>query len=270
MLGLDDEGADLSGLLLAVGHGGDDVRVRHAGIGDEALSPLSTHSSPSRVRAGPGAARIAPRAGFRQAVRADDLARGHRPQVTLLLLVRPRDPQRVAAKRRVRGDDDADAAAGSRELLDRDRVGETVEAGATDLLRVRHAEQPEPGGLADDLHRELALALELIGDRADAPLGKVAHGRADRWCCDERAKSIGWWVPRLRIQCWATSVSLPGRHAERRPHSRAAVRRSVDSRALCLAAPPAFEVTLGTHLGPAEADGPMPAHGRRRGRDRLA
>src|SRR5204862_6817717 len=69
---------------------------------------------------------------------------------------------------------DADAPRHPRELFEGDRIGQRVEAGAADLLGIRHAQQPQRRGLADDLVRELTGSLEVIDDRSDASLRKVA------------------------------------------------------------------------------------------------
>ncbi len=178
-IGLDDERADLAGVGAAVGHRGDDVGAGHPGIGDEALATVEDPgvAVARGTRAGP--ARVASRAWLGEAVGADHLAGGHRPQVLLLLCVGARHPERVAAEAGVGADDDADRSGDPGQLLDRDRVGQAVEPRAADLLRVGHAEQPERCRLTDDLHRELALALQVVRDRGDAPLGEVAHGATD-------------------------------------------------------------------------------------------
>ena len=124
----------------------------------------------------PRAARIAAGPGLGQAVGADDLAARHRHEEALLLLVRPGEVERAAAEARVRGDDQPERAPHAADLLDRDRVGQGVEAGAALVLGDRDAEPAELADPADDLGREAALALVLVDDRRD--LGD--HEVADR------------------------------------------------------------------------------------------
>ena len=78
------------------------------------------------------------------------------------------------------GDGDRDGRVDARQLLDRDRVGHGVGAGAAVLLRERDAHQPELGHLLDELVREALFAVELLGDRGDPRLGEVAHGPAQQ------------------------------------------------------------------------------------------
>ena len=61
---------------------------------------------------------------------------------------------RLRAERRVRAHRDRHRGVDARQLLDRDRVGERVAAGAADLLGERDAHQPELAELGDDLVRE--------------------------------------------------------------------------------------------------------------------
>ncbi len=130
-------------VLLAIGHGGDDVRAGHAGVGDEALAAVEHPLVAVAVGAGLRAARVAARSGLGQPVGADDLAGGHRAQVALLLGIGAGQPDRVAAEAGVGADDDPDAAADTAELLDGDGVGQRVEPRSADLLRVRHAQEAE-------------------------------------------------------------------------------------------------------------------------------
>ena len=68
----------------------------------------------------------------------------------------------------MRGDGDRDRRVEARELLDRERIGQRVGAGAAVLLRDRHPHQPEVGQLGDELVGEALLAVELLGDRSYA------------------------------------------------------------------------------------------------------
>ena len=81
-----------------------------------------------------------------------------------------------AAEARVRRDDQPERAPHAPDLLDRDGVGEGVEAGAAFVLGDRDAEPAQLADAPDDLDREAALALVLLDDRRD--LGE--HEVADR------------------------------------------------------------------------------------------
>ena len=118
------------------------------------LPPSMTQVPPSgpssQPRGRPRPARIAAGARLGQAVRADDLAPGHRHEPALLLLVRAGQVERPAAEARVRRDDQPERAPHPADLLDRDRVGQRVEPGAALVLGDRDA---QPAELADAARR---------------------------------------------------------------------------------------------------------------------
>ena len=174
--------------------GGDDVGARLAGVGDE---PLAAVDDPLALRVGrpfgpalavgPSKRAVVLRpagvgAGARlgEAVRADDLAARHRDEVAVLLLLGAREVQRAAAERRVRRDDQPERAPDAPDLLDRDRVGERVHAGAALVLGDRDAEPAHLAEPPDDLDRELVLALVLLDDRRDLLLHEVADRRPEQ------------------------------------------------------------------------------------------
>src|SRR3954471_22639067 len=104
-----DERADLGLALVGrAGPRGHDVRAGLAGVGDEALAAVDDPAAVALVepRGRPRAAGIAARTRLRQAVAADDLARGHRDEVALLLRVGGGEDQRTAPERGVRRDDE--------------------------------------------------------------------------------------------------------------------------------------------------------------------
>ena len=164
------------------GPGGDDVRPGLAGVGDEALAavddPRAAVGTVLEARGRPRAARIAAGARLGQAVRADDLALGHRHEVALLLLVRPGEVERPAAEARVRRDDQPERAPDPADLLDRDGVGQRVEPGPALVLGDRDAEPAELADAPDDLGREAPRALVLVDDRRDLGHHEVADGVA--------------------------------------------------------------------------------------------
>ena len=89
-------------------------------------------------------------AGLGEPVAADDLAARHRHQELALLVVGAGEQDRAAAQRRVRRDDQPERAPDPADLLDRDRVGEGVHAGAAPLLRDGDAEPAHLAQLVDD------------------------------------------------------------------------------------------------------------------------
>ena len=68
----------------------------------------------------------------------------------------------------MRRDRDRDGRVDARQLLDRDRVRDRVAAGAAVLLGDREAHEAELAELGDELVREAAGQVELLGDRLDA------------------------------------------------------------------------------------------------------
>ena len=151
-VGRDDEGADLGVAAWSVvaGPRGDDVRAGLAGVGDEPLAAVDDPRAAVGAVFVPGGrarpAGVAAGAGLGQAVGAEHLALGHRDEEALLLLVRAGEVERPAAEAGVGGDDEPERAPDAADLLDRDRVGEGVEAGAALVLGDRDA---EPAELAD-------------------------------------------------------------------------------------------------------------------------
>src|SRR5262249_27231721 len=107
------------------------------------------------------------------------LARGEARQPLPLLLLRPEEEDRRRAQRGMRGDRGRDRGVDPRQLLDRDRVGERVPAGAAVFDRDRDAEQPELRELGDELVGKGVVAVELGGDRRDPLDCKLAHGLPD-------------------------------------------------------------------------------------------
>ena len=89
------------------------------------------------------------------------------------------EEDRHRAERRVGGDRDAHGGVDSRQLLDRDRVGDRVSARATPFLRDGQAHEAEPGELLHELVGKAVLAVELLGDGRHALLRELADGAPD-------------------------------------------------------------------------------------------
>ena len=96
-----------------------------------------------------------------------------------LLVFVAEEEDRHRPERAVRRDRDRDRRIDSRQLLDRDRVGERVGAAAAVLLGDGHAHQPELRQLRDEVVGKAVLPVELLGDRGDLLLGEVADRAAD-------------------------------------------------------------------------------------------
>ena len=80
----------------------------------------------------------------------------------------------------MRRDGDRDGGVDSRQLLDRDRIGDRVASRAPVLLGDRHPHQPQLGHLADELDGEAGLAVELLGHRCNALAREGANGVPDQ------------------------------------------------------------------------------------------
>ena len=87
------------------------------------------------------------------------------------------DRQRAGA--RVHGDGHADAGVGARELLEHEHVGEEVRARAAVLLGHADAHQPELAQLAEQLAREVVVAVPLGRVRRDPLVGEAPREVAD-------------------------------------------------------------------------------------------
>ncbi len=133
-------------------------------------------SASARVRRAPASE---PASGLRQRERAEVLAPRERRHEARPLLVRPEAQQGQRHGARVHRDGDADARIATRELLEDEDVGEEVGAGAAVLLRQADAHQPELGELAEEVAREVMLAIPLGRVRLDLRPDEVARERLD-------------------------------------------------------------------------------------------
>ena len=158
----------------------DDAGDVGARVGDELLGAVDHPVAVVAARAGADVAGVRARLGLGQPEGAELAPRGQVRHPLLLLLLGAEQVDRLRPERGVRAHRDRDGGVHARELLDRDRVGERVAAGAAVLLRERDPHQPEPAELLDDLVREALLVIERLGDRRDLALGEVADGAADQ------------------------------------------------------------------------------------------
>ena len=144
-----------------------------AGVRDEPLAAVDHPGAAVRavlVAGGrPRPARVRARARLGQAVGAENLSGRHRDEEALLLFGRPGEVERPAAEARVGRDDQPERAPDAADLLDRDRVGERVEAGPALVLGDRDAEPAHLAEATDDVDREPAGPLVLVDDRARPP-----------------------------------------------------------------------------------------------------
>ena len=88
------------------------------------------------------------------------------------------------------GHDEPEAAPHPADLLDRDRVGQRVEARATLVLGDRDAEPAHRAETVHDRPRKAARLLVLVDDRGDLGHHEVADGLAQELTCSgERSRS---------------------------------------------------------------------------------
>ena len=130
-------------------------------------------------RRGAQGAGVGSRLGLGQREGADQLAARERRHEARALLVGTEAQQRQRHGARVDGDRDADTRVAARQLLDHEHVGEEVRSGAAVLLRHADAHQPELGELAEDVAREVVLAVPLGRVRLDLGADEVARERLD-------------------------------------------------------------------------------------------
>ena len=150
--------------------------------------PVIVQPSPSGRRARPQRARVGARLGLGQRERADQLAARERRHEAGALLVGAEGEDRERDGARVHGHRHPDAGVGARELLEHEDVREEVGARPAVLLGDADAHQPELGELAEELFREVVLAVPLGRVRLD--LGR-ANSRASAWIsrCSGSARS---------------------------------------------------------------------------------
>src|SRR5258705_10881718 len=86
--------------------------------------------------------------------------------------------ERTAAEARVRRDDQPDRAPDPSDLLDRDGVGQRVEAGPALVLWDRDAQPAELADAGDDLDRKAPLTLVAVDDRGDLGEHEITDGVA--------------------------------------------------------------------------------------------
>ena len=88
-------------------------------------------------------------------------------------------------------DDQPERTPDAADLLDRDRVGQGVEAGPALVLGDRDAQPAELADPPHDVGREASLALVLLDDRRDLGLHEVADGVTQQRVLRGRSRSIG-------------------------------------------------------------------------------
>ena len=177
----DDERADLGRTVVAgAAAGGDDVRAGLSRVRDEPLAAVDDPRPSVRTGLEPGGrprtAGVTAGARFGQPVAAKDRALRHGHEVARLLVVRAGKVERAAAEARVGGDDEPEAAPDPADLLDRDRVGQRIEAGAALVLGDRDAEPAHRAEAVHDRPREAARLLVFVDDRCDLADHEVADG----------------------------------------------------------------------------------------------
>jgi hypothetical protein len=171
---LDEEAADLA----VVGLRPDDCDVGDRAFVIHIFAPFRTQSEPSRRAWGAHRPGVGARVGLGEPEAADRLARVHRRQPALLLLLGAPAPDREHRQRALHGDGAADARIAGLELEAREAVGDGARAGSRSPRGAcrRGRAWRAPGQLA----RQDAL-LEPVADVGkDALADEPAHRVADR------------------------------------------------------------------------------------------
>ena len=168
------------------------------------FEPFTTQE-PSRssavVRVAPASE---PASGLGQPERGEPPARGEVREPALLLLVGAEEEDRHRPERGVRGDGDRDGGVDPRQLLDRDRIARPCRRRRRRTPRGWEPHQPELAELGDELVREAALAVELLGDGRDALPRERADGVADELLLGGEVEVHGARiVPRGRLRPFA-------------------------------------------------------------------
>ena len=132
-----------------------------------------------RLRSRPQRSSVGAGLGLRERERPDHLAAGQRRNEARPLLVgaEVEDRQRYGA--RMHADRHPHAGVRPGDLLEDEDVRDEVRARAAVLLRDAHAHQAELGELAEDLLREVVLAIPLRRVRLDLGRSEVARDRLD-------------------------------------------------------------------------------------------
>ena len=165
--------------------------------GDELLGAVEHIAAVAALGAGADGAGIRAALRLGQAEGAQHLAARHRPQILLLLLRRAVFDQRHAADRIVAAHDGGDRAVAGGDLLQRQRIGDVVGAGAVPFGRNRHAHEAELAQLAQRLARELGLAV---------PFGRMRRQRRAR----EFARGVPDSAPVRSVSSMSLHTRPPG------------------------------------------------------------
>ena len=180
VVGVEDEGRDAAGAgRVRIGAREEQERAGVLPRRDELLCAGDSPAAVLARRRGSQGAGIGSRLGLGQRERADELAARERRHEARTLLLGPEAQERQGDRARVDGNGDADAGIAARELLEDEHVGEEVGAGAAVLLRHADAHQPELGELAEDVAREVVLAVPLRRVRLDLGADELARERLD-------------------------------------------------------------------------------------------
>jgi hypothetical protein len=171
---VDDEHADALAALAAVGVGGDEAVVADGAVGDEVLAAVEDVAAVLLLGAGREAGGVGAGVRLGDRVGADDLPGDAARQVLLALRVGAELVDREGGEVGVGVHRGGDPGAHLRHLLDEDALGDLVGADAAVLLREHDAEQAELTEHREDLDGELLLALRLLDQREDLPLGELA------------------------------------------------------------------------------------------------
>ena len=174
-IGLDDEGAHaLAATRVRIGDGEDRDEVRDRAVGDEALRAVEDVVVAVAGGPHPHCRHVAAGRRLGQGERGEPLPGGEPRQVSVLLLLGPGKQDREGAEL-LHGGDEAGRGVGTRDLLDKDGLGDLVECGAAVPLLEAGAEQVLLGEELLEVPRELRGGVDLRGPRRDALRRELAH-----------------------------------------------------------------------------------------------
>ena len=139
------------------------------------FEPFTTQLAVAQLGGRQRVARVGAGAGLGQPEGCELAAGSEVGQPLALLLLAPEQVDRHRPERGVRRDGDRDGRVDPRQLLDRERIGDRVAAGAAVLLGDRQAHHSELAELRDELVREARLPVELLRHRSDLLACELAH-----------------------------------------------------------------------------------------------
>ena len=176
---VDEEAGDAAVLLFRRRHGEEHDAVGEGRAGHPALAPVDDVVCARFIQHGAAGhiAGVAARHRLGQAVSADLLAAGHRPDPLALLRLSAEPQDAVAIERVVDAEDGAVAGVGFGDLDHGQNMRQRIHAGAAVCFRHLNAHQTHLAHLAHRIDGKLARFVVLGGNGSDLALSEVPHRR---------------------------------------------------------------------------------------------